>query len=627
MSDPRDRQSIFTRGAVDLGALRQSPPAPAGPARRGRGPGRRATRRRRGQAARRCPRRRHRDRRHRGHLPVRGAGALPDHPGGGRLLGRVVRPVQAALAGAGEARGRGWRRVGAGQGRRRQQPAARPDVPGAEHPDGVRGGRRPAGRRVHRGGARGAAASVDRRRAQGRRRRGRRAARTRGWPKPTRPWSAATWTPPSGRTRRSSPSRRPTAPPRRGWLRWGCYAASAGWTRPPRSPPPTRPPTTWTRSCWRPTSRCSTARPSGPTTAGRPGPPHRRRRPGPGTPAPGLAVQHGRAGRPGGGESPARPGQRAVLTPGGTAHEPSNRGAGRAVQPRPAPADRRASVPGCAKAPGALRDHGLVARLGARDAGCLTPPRYDPGGWRPGDGVCQAAAIAAYSLRLADRIGAIIDADELPVVLGGDCSILIGSAVAMHRLGEAVGGRTGLVFVDGHSDFRHPGNAPYVGRRRRRGSGAGDRARPGGAGRHRAPAAVLPRHRRGGDRHPWPRRVPDGPAGGRVLGATGAGAAGSRGRPYRAVGPRAARRVRRVLAARGRRRARSGGDAGGGRSRAMAASPTRSWSCSSPAWSTTSRAWVWTSPCSTRTTTPTAPTPRSSWTRWSRRSPARPPPD
>jgi arginase len=121
------------------------------------------------------------------------------------------------------------------------------------------------------------------------------------------------------------------------------------------------------------------------------------------------------------------------------------------------------SVPGCAKAPGALRDHGLLARLDARDAGCLTPPRYDPGDWRPGDGVCHAVSIAAYSKQLADRIGAIIDAGEFPVVLGGDCSIVLGSALAMNRLGEDVGGRIGLVFVDGHSDFRHPGNASYVG--------------------------------------------------------------------------------------------------------------------------------------------------------------------
>jgi arginase len=80
------------------------------------------------------------------------------------------------------------------------------------------------------------------------------------------------------------------------------------------------------------------------------------------------------------------------------------------------------SVPGCAKAPGALRDQGLLIRLGARDAGCHTPPRYDPGDWRPGDGVAQAADIARYSVRLADRIGAIVDAGEFPLVLGGDCS-------------------------------------------------------------------------------------------------------------------------------------------------------------------------------------------------------------
>ncbi len=121
------------------------------------------------------------------------------------------------------------------------------------------------------------------------------------------------------------------------------------------------------------------------------------------------------------------------------------------------------SVPGCAKAPGALRDQGLIGRLGARDAGCLTPPRYDPGDWQPGDGVCHADQIAVYSLRLADRIGAIQDAGEFPLVLGGDCSVLLGSALAMNRLSEQVGARIGLVFVDGHSDFRHPGNASYVG--------------------------------------------------------------------------------------------------------------------------------------------------------------------
>src|SRR5215475_335830 len=121
------------------------------------------------------------------------------------------------------------------------------------------------------------------------------------------------------------------------------------------------------------------------------------------------------------------------------------------------------SVPGCAKAPGALRDQGLVTRLRARDAGCVTPPRFDPGDWRPGDGVCHAAEIGHYSRRLADRIGAILDAGEFPVVLGGDCSILLGAALAMRRRAVEDEAPYGLVYIDGHSDFRHPGNAAYVG--------------------------------------------------------------------------------------------------------------------------------------------------------------------
>ena len=121
------------------------------------------------------------------------------------------------------------------------------------------------------------------------------------------------------------------------------------------------------------------------------------------------------------------------------------------------------SVPGCAKAPGALRDHGLLPKLGARDAGCHTPPRFDPGDWRPGDGVAQASDISSYTIRLADRIGTIVDAGEFPVVLGGDCSIGLGSALAMRRLGDNIGGRVGLIYVDAHSDFRHPGNAQVVG--------------------------------------------------------------------------------------------------------------------------------------------------------------------
>ncbi|GAA4079144.1 arginase family protein [Nonomuraea soli] len=116
------------------------------------------------------------------------------------------------------------------------------------------------------------------------------------------------------------------------------------------------------------------------------------------------------------------------------------------------------TVPGCYKLAGALRDQGIVARLGAADGGCVTPPRYDRTGWQEGDGVFNAAAMAAYSVRLADRVGALLDDGRFPVVLGGDCSIDLGTALALARRG-----RHGMVYVDGHSDFRHPGNSSGVG--------------------------------------------------------------------------------------------------------------------------------------------------------------------
>ncbi|MDT7669056.1 MAG: arginase, partial [Pseudonocardiales bacterium] len=116
------------------------------------------------------------------------------------------------------------------------------------------------------------------------------------------------------------------------------------------------------------------------------------------------------------------------------------------------------TVPGCYKLAGAVRDQGLVGRIRAEDAGYLTPPRYDRGAWRPGDGVFHAAAIASYSTRLADRLGAVFDRARFPVVLGGECSILLGPALAMRRRG-----RYGVAYLDGHSDFRHPGNSRTVG--------------------------------------------------------------------------------------------------------------------------------------------------------------------
>ncbi|MEO3790948.1 arginase family protein [Nonomuraea sp. B10E15] len=115
------------------------------------------------------------------------------------------------------------------------------------------------------------------------------------------------------------------------------------------------------------------------------------------------------------------------------------------------------AVPGCYKAPWALRDAGLVERIGAIDAGALVPPRY-VATWRPGDGVRNGPAIAAYTRGLAGRVSAIRASGGFPILLGGDCSILLGPALALRR-----SGRYGLAYLDAHADFRHLGNSPHVG--------------------------------------------------------------------------------------------------------------------------------------------------------------------
>jgi arginase len=106
---------------------------------------------------------------------------------------------------------------------------------------------------------------------------------------------------------------------------------------------------------------------------------------------------------------------------------------------------------GVERLPEVLLDNGLAERTNARRAGRVVPDApYSS--WRdPQTLTLNARAIASYSLKLADAVGTLLDGDEFPVVLGGDCSILLGPALAMRRRG-----RYGLLFIDGHTDFYQP---------------------------------------------------------------------------------------------------------------------------------------------------------------------------
>lgn len=108
--------------------------------------------------------------------------------------------------------------------------------------------------------------------------------------------------------------------------------------------------------------------------------------------------------------------------------------------------------PGSWRAPAVLLEAGLAKRLRAVRVVELDHPRYDFEA-QPGTRIRNGRTLRAYSLTLADAVAAALDRSRFPVVLGGDCSILLGCMVGARR-----GGRCGLLHIDGHSDFYHPNN-------------------------------------------------------------------------------------------------------------------------------------------------------------------------
>ena len=110
-----------------------------------------------------------------------------------------------------------------------------------------------------------------------------------------------------------------------------------------------------------------------------------------------------------------------------------------------APIDCSGAGRGEEHAPAALRAAGLVERLGARDAGeadgRIRDKRRDPD-----TGVVGAVEVRRASMAIASGVREVLDARERPLVLGGDCTLLLG-------VFQAVPPGSGLWFVDGHADF------------------------------------------------------------------------------------------------------------------------------------------------------------------------------
>jgi arginase len=104
------------------------------------------------------------------------------------------------------------------------------------------------------------------------------------------------------------------------------------------------------------------------------------------------------------------------------------------------------------RAPGILRQLQVVERLGGIDLGDVVPPAYRDY-VRPPGRARNEREVAAYCTSLGDRVAMGAGQGRFVVLLGGDCSIVLGGLLGAKR---SVGGPVGLAYVDAHADFATP---------------------------------------------------------------------------------------------------------------------------------------------------------------------------
>jgi arginase len=112
---------------------------------------------------------------------------------------------------------------------------------------------------------------------------------------------------------------------------------------------------------------------------------------------------------------------------------------------------------GVERAPAVLLAAGLADGVVARRAGRVAAKGYSAIR-DPQTKIMNPQALADYSSVLADAVAAVLDEGEFSVVLGGDCSIVLGAMLALRRRG-----RYGLLYIDGDADYYQPEVNPLSG--------------------------------------------------------------------------------------------------------------------------------------------------------------------
>lgn len=120
------------------------------------------------------------------------------------------------------------------------------------------------------------------------------------------------------------------------------------------------------------------------------------------------------------------------------------------------PTDVGAGTRGASMGPETLRVAGLVEALAARGIDVID--RGDVGGPRnpwspPVDGYRHLDEVVAWNRAVMERSAAELEAGRMPIMLGGDHCLAVGSITAVARHCRARGKRLRVLWLDAHADF------------------------------------------------------------------------------------------------------------------------------------------------------------------------------
>jgi len=128
-----------------------------------------------------------------------------------------------------------------------------------------------------------------------------------------------------------------------------------------------------------------------------------------------------------------------------------------------APTDVGASVRGAGMGPDALRVAGLAEALRAHrlevlDRGNLAGP---PNPWQPpGQGIRHLTEVVAWNSAVFDAVAQELAIDNVPLLMGGDHCVAIGSISAVARHCRAQGRKLRVIWLDAHTDVNTESISP-----------------------------------------------------------------------------------------------------------------------------------------------------------------------